>query len=124
MRYRKFMFALLLATTLIMGCEEQYSMEFYRREIKNISETNLTSSFEPTTNQQSETAEIDEPNRILTLRRALVLTLMHNPELKAFSLKIRAAEARQLQAGLWPNPELEVEVEEAGGTGDRSGFGR
>jgi cobalt-zinc-cadmium efflux system outer membrane protein len=47
---------------------------------------------------------------------------MNNPELKAFSLETRAAQARELQAGLWPNPELEVEVEEAGGTGDRRGF--
>lgn len=58
----------------------------------------------------------------LTLRRALALTLMHNSELKVFSLEIRAAEARQLQASLKPNPQLKIEVEEAGGGGDRSDF--
>jgi cobalt-zinc-cadmium efflux system outer membrane protein len=63
-----------------------------------------------------------EANGVLTLGKVLALTLMNNPELKAFSLETRAAEARELQAGLWPNPELEVEVEEAGGTGDKSGF--
>jgi cobalt-zinc-cadmium efflux system outer membrane protein len=47
---------------------------------------------------------------------------MHNPELKAFSWDIRASEARTLQAGLLPNPEIEVEMEEVGGAGARSGF--
>jgi len=116
------MFALLLVTTLIMGCEEQYMTEAYHGELQNINETSLTSSSELSSEQRIETAEISEPNGILTLRRALALTLMNNPELKVFSLEIRAAQARELQAGLWPNPELEVEVEEVGGTGDRRGF--
>jgi cobalt-zinc-cadmium efflux system outer membrane protein len=64
----------------------------------------------------------DEPNGVLTLRQVLALTLMHNPQLKAYSWETRAAEARELQAGLWPNPELGVEVEDVGGSGPRSGF--
>jgi len=122
MRYKKIMFVLLLVTTLIMGCDEQYMTEPYRGELQNISETSLTTSSKLSSEQQSEAAYIIDPNGILTLRRALALTLMHNPQLKAFSLEIRAAEARQLQAGLWPNPELEIEVEEVGGTGNRRGF--
>jgi len=47
----------------------------------------------------------------LTLRQALALALERHPELKAFAWHIRAAEARHLQAGLWPNPELSLEVE-------------
>jgi cobalt-zinc-cadmium efflux system outer membrane protein len=70
----------------------------------------------------SDTLEPVEPNGVITLPQALSLALMHNPELRAFSWEVRAAEARALQAGLWPNPELEAEVEEVGGTGDRSGF--
>jgi cobalt-zinc-cadmium efflux system outer membrane protein len=66
---------------------------------------------------------IDEPNDVLTLRHVLALTLMNNPELKVFSLEMRAAEARELQAGLWPNPALEIGVEDVGGSGVRSGFG-
>ena len=122
MRYRKFMFALLLFTTLIMGCEQQYTTEVYQGELQNTNETSLISASNLFFEQRIETAEITEPNGILTLKRALALTLMNNPELKVFSLETRAAQARQLQAGLWPNPELEIEVEEAGGTGDRSGF--
>ncbi len=66
--------------------------------------------------------EISEPNGDITLRDALTLALMHNPELRAFSWDVRASQARKLQAGLWPNPALEVEVEEVGGAGQRSGF--
>ena len=67
------------------------------------------------------TVSAPEPNGVLTLGQALALTLMHNPQLKEFSLETRAAQARELQAGLWPNPELEVEVEGIGGTGELSG---
>jgi len=66
--------------------------------------------------------EIAEPTGPVTLRQALALALMHNPELKAFSWDVRVLEARRLQASLWPNPELEVEVEEVGGSSQRSGF--
>ena len=66
--------------------------------------------------------DLTEPNGLLTLRDALSLTLLYNPKLKAYSHEVRAAQARQLQSGLWSNPELEVEVEDIGGTGDLSGF--
>ncbi|MCZ7583332.1 MAG: TolC family protein [Deltaproteobacteria bacterium] len=58
----------------------------------------------------------------LTLAQALLLALVHNPELKAFAWDVRAAEARALQAGVSPNPEFEAEVEEFGGAGERGGF--
>jgi cobalt-zinc-cadmium efflux system outer membrane protein len=74
----------------------------------------------PTTIQYA--PEVGEPNGVITLREALALALMHNPELKVFSWEVRASEARTLQASLSPNPEIEVEVEEVGGTGERRGF--
>ncbi|MFA5253008.1 MAG: TolC family protein, partial [Phycisphaerae bacterium] len=37
-------------------------------------------------------------------------------------METRVAEARELQAGLWPNPALEIGVEDVGGSGGRSGF--
>jgi len=70
----------------------------------------------------SDASEPVEPNGVITLPQALSLALMHNPELRAFSWEVRASQARALQASLWPNPELEVEVESVGGTGQRSGF--
>lgn len=48
-----------------------------------------------------------EPARI-TLREALALALQHNPELAAFGKERSAAEAAVLQAGVLPNPVLEI----------------
>src|SRR5262245_47381643 len=59
----------------------------------------------------------EAPTDVLRLPQALALALLHNPELRAFAWDIRAAEARTLQAGLRPNPELGLEVENVTGTG-------
>ena len=67
-------------------------------------------------------AQPDELTGTITLRDAVAHSLINNPKLKAFSLDIRIAEARRLQAGLLPNPQIGMEVEEFGGTGDRAGF--
>jgi cobalt-zinc-cadmium efflux system outer membrane protein len=69
-----------------------------------------------------DTAEIAEPNGVISLRQASAYALLYNPELATFSFEIRAAEARALQAGLWPNPAIEIESENIGGTDDLSGF--
>ncbi len=63
-----------------------------------------------------------EPSGPVTLRDALALAMLHNPELRTYPYDLRAAEARVLQAGLRPNPELEIEVEEFAGSGERSDF--
>lgn len=60
-------------------------------------------------------------NERLTLSRALWLAHIYNPELAEYSYEIRARDAEMLQAGLKPNPEIGVEVENFGGTGDASG---
>lgn len=62
-----------------------------------------------------------KPHERLTLARALWLAYIYNPELAAFSFEMRVRDARVLQAGLSPNPELGVEVENFGGTGEASG---
>ena len=62
-----------------------------------------------------------EPRGVLSLRQALHETLLNNPELLAFSFELRAIEARRLQAGLLPNPELSAELENFGGTGSTRG---
>jgi cobalt-zinc-cadmium efflux system outer membrane protein len=63
-----------------------------------------------------------EPNGVVTLRDALAIALARNPELGIFPYDLRAADARLLQAGLRPNPQLAIEVEDVGGRGERSGF--
>lgn len=70
--------------------------------------------------QYSETSEFEakEPTGVVTLKQALSLALMRNPELMVFSLEVRAREARALQAGLLPNPEIDIQGEDFGGSGD------
>jgi len=60
---------------------------------------------------------VHEPGDTLRLRDALALALMHNPRLATFSWDVRATEAAQLQAGVWPNPEVGFEIEDFAGTG-------
>lgn len=48
----------------------------------------------------------------LSLDRAIRLALMHNPQLQASGARKEAAAGRALQARAWPNPELELSVED------------
>lgn len=57
----------------------------------------------------------------LSLNEALARTLESHPELAQFPYRRRASEARELQAGLRPNPEVVLEVENIGGSGRFSG---
>lgn len=66
--------------------------------------------------------EAPDPTGTLALPDALALALERSPELAAFSWEVRVREAQALQAGLAPNPELEVEMEDFGGTGAAAGF--
>ncbi len=70
----------------------------------------------------SEHLKAEEPTDVLTLRQALSLALLKSPELAAFSWEVRAGEARRLQAGLLPNPQVDISAEEFGGSGSRSAY--
>lgn len=59
----------------------------------------------------------------LDLRTVLTRTLERSPVLNVFPYRERAADGHILQAGLRPNPELSVELENAVGTGPFSGLG-
>jgi len=63
-----------------------------------------------------------EPTGELSLERAVSTALSLSPVLAAFALGVPAAEARLDQAALYPNPELGIEVENFGGSGERDGF--
>ncbi len=51
----------------------------------------------------------------VTLNDAIAQALIQNPTLQSFGWEVRAAEARALQAGLWPNPRAGVVSENHGG---------
>jgi outer membrane protein, heavy metal efflux system len=73
------------------------------------------------TNALDRSPTIEEPAGALTLRQALALALARNPGLAVFSWDVRIGEARMLQAGLRPNPEVGVELENVLGTGEFRG---
>ncbi len=57
----------------------------------------------------------------LTLKEALSQTLQHSPLLAAFSQEVKARDHEVQQAGLFPNPEFSIEVENVAGSGSFSG---
>lgn len=65
---------------------------------------------------------VEEPTSEITLRKALSLALVKNPELAMFAWEVRTQEARALQEGLVPNPELSIEADNFGGSGITQGF--
>ncbi len=66
-------------------------------------------------------AEFFEPRGDLTLSDAIASALQRNPSLRNAEFEIRAADARITQAGLRPNPELGVTLENFGGRGSLRG---
>jgi cobalt-zinc-cadmium efflux system outer membrane protein len=64
----------------------------------------------------------NNPTGVITLEQTLALGLLQNPELASFSWEVRSSEARLVQAGLLPNPEIEASVENFGGDNDLEGF--
>ncbi len=88
----------------------------------------LGESFEPYRPPLKPAVQIPPPGTVekstggLAMTQALALALMHSPDLAASAWEVRSKEAHTLQAGLLPNPELEVEVENFGGSGEARGF--
>jgi len=73
-------------------------------------------------NQDTEVQTETKSSLQLTIKEAAAKALLHNPTLSAFSLDKRVKEAQTLQAGLRPNPHLEIEVDDAAGSGEFTGF--
>lgn len=69
-------------------------------------------------------AETDPPSQAgaITLDQAVTQALAHNPDLKAFGYQLEIDRGYSEQAGLAPNPELVLTLEDALGSGDYQGF--
>lgn len=63
-------------------------------------------------------AQETRPGPVITLRESLIRAADANPDLKALAYELRISEGRVEQAGLRPNPNLGVEVENVPGSGD------
>jgi cobalt-zinc-cadmium efflux system outer membrane protein len=61
-------------------------------------------------------------SQTIGLNEAVARTLTRNPELLAFGYQIQAQDGRVMQAGLAPNPELSLTVENVLGTGEFTGI--
>ncbi|MBA4366434.1 MAG: TolC family protein [Desulfobacterium sp.] len=68
-----------------------------------------------------ESGQLDTIDK-LTLQDALELSQKYNSDLAAIAWEVRVKEGAALQAGLLPNPELSIEVENFGGKDDLNGF--
>jgi len=114
---------LIISSAIVFcGCGHQNKKNAPFAVNDSIQEMQIEYSPDKTNANAAPASQSDDPTGTITLRDAMTLALVNNPKLKAFSLDIRAAEARKLQAGLLPNPEIDLEVEEFGGTGGRAGF--
>ena len=71
---------------------------------------------------ENSTKEFQEPTGEVKLREAFAASLLNSPKLARYAGTVRIREAQSLQTSLLPNPEIEVELEEFGGSGDVSGF--
>lgn len=60
----------------------------------------------------------ETPAGAITWEKAMAMTMERNPSLTAFGYQLTAQEGRLLQAGLKPNPELAVTVDDALGSGN------
>lgn len=60
----------------------------------------------------AESVQFENPTGDVSLSEVLLLALRQNPTLRAFEWEVRAAEARTIQAGLRPNPELSLDIED------------
>ena len=88
----------------------------------------LTKEF-PDLQARAANASVEQKNDLrleiadtLSLRDALSLALMYNPELSVFSFETRIREAEAIQASLLPNPEIDAEIENFAGSGAFDGF--
>lgn len=105
--------SILVAGAVVCGCRSTAG------PIRSSPIDDASKPSQPATSNEPATVE---PTGTITLNDALALALVRNPGLNIYPYSLRAAEARILQAGLRPNPELQVEVEEFGGRGERSSF--
>jgi cobalt-zinc-cadmium efflux system outer membrane protein len=76
----------------------------------------------PPPNILEQRVQLVEPQGTLSITEALSLALLHNPALQEFAWDIRIGDVKALRAGLLPNPELGVEVENFLGSGQRQDF--
>ncbi|MCW9706270.1 TolC family protein [Fodinibius salsisoli] len=72
--------------------------------------------------EPQDTAATIQISDTLTFPDALSKAVLENPRLQSYGWQVRAREAERLQASLLPNPRLEAEMENFGGSGQFEGL--
>lgn len=114
--------ALLAGLSMMIGCQRHprfdasSSEAFAPRPVA----ASLDSVHRSGSQQVDSRGVVPQPTGELGLADALSLVLTHSPRLAAYSIDIRVAEAKAVQATRWLNPELGVEVENIAGSGQFS----
>ncbi len=122
LKSRKFMRSVLSAFVVLPACAPSPFDQALPESPSLIRDLPRYSAPAKPSDLNKQTAEITvTPAGDLALRGALAAALLHNPRLHATAWSPRIEEARRLQAGLAPNPEVGVEFENFAGSGDLSG---
>ncbi len=108
--------AILGSLMLASGCATSVNRSTYSLELAPLEEQ-LYQSTEITTRSVSE-----GPAGVITLEDAVQASLQRHPSLMAARHEIRARQGAAHQAGLFPNPEVEIEIENFGGQGELRDF--
>ena len=122
MKEKIFILPLLLTLVWASGCSSYDTKAVVPQPLPLVAPYPAAAPEEEPGKERAPAASVPGPDSTLTLDRALSLALTRNPGLAAFSLEVRAREARALQASLAPNPDFSIEVENFGGKGTFSGF--
>jgi cobalt-zinc-cadmium efflux system outer membrane protein len=110
-----------IAVTTMVGCTHLPEEEY--RPDEQIIEDKFQEKLTPDDlGKEKQAPEFEEPVGDISLLDAYAAALLNHPKLTAYGWKVRVREAQALQANLLPNPEVEFEVEEFGGSGSYGGF--
>lgn len=119
---------IMLVAALTLGCaknESKYSIPNAHNDTQRPEYAGWASAHAATSANAADATpaqQVLEPQGQITLKEAIACALTKSPQLRAFSWDIHFAEAGEIQAALRPNPKLQLEVEEFGGTGETKRF--
>lgn len=115
--------AVVLTSLVMAACQSRSPLDSSWAEARPLGERleAYRPPAQPDTEPPDRGEKMPELTGQLTLRDAMAAALLRNPELARYGYDVRAAEARIVQAGLWPNPELQLEVENFAGSGALEG---
>ncbi len=112
------LFAVAAALLMIVGCRP------HPLDAPGPSGSTATQTPAGISNVHADEGQGDAPPRPtgdLTLSDASATALIHSPRLRVYATDVRIAEARAIQAGLWSDPEVSIELENFAGSGRLSG---